>query len=267
MEGPPSGTRWLDNQSSQGLLLPGMEGTLPRTSFRRVRQATRLVADIRIKGPSLIHLYLIMATITLQTIQPPLLTTLAVVGPASYKVSRNVLTGIPTMLVASTAAWVGYKTFMRYFIRAGDERRARNLIQAFDSEVRLSLDELMEEERAVVGARANGERRRFRPQRARDLACALANEAYMEFGNRPRNDANLITTRKFMRDLLLDFRDLRAKDALGIIDTALYLSFLPSKALIEMNIIDGTTAFVERSGDTSGRRSWWWPVWGRRPHA
>jgi hypothetical protein len=167
----------------------------------------------------------------------------------------------PLFLLA-VALWICYKFYMRLRV-AGSERRAKNLIAAFDNEVQLSLAEIVDNERAANGLGAiDGERRRFRPQRSRDMSCALAHEAYMEFGYRPRSDANLIITRKFMRDLLLEYKDLRARDARGIIDVALYLSFLPSAQLREMNELDRTSTFVERTADVPGVGSWWLPNLG-----
>lgn len=171
----------------------------------------------------------------------------------------------PPMMIKASIAWVVYRFFLRMWV-ARSERRAKNLIRAYDQEVQLSLAELMEGERKEAGGGAiGGERRRFRPRRARDMACALAHEAYMEFGHRPRSEANLIITRKYMRDLLLEFKDLRARDALGIIDTALYLSFLPSTQLRDMNELDNTTSFVKRTADVPGSGAWWWPS-GLRGH-
>jgi len=78
------------------------------------------------------------------------------------------------------------------------------------------------------------------------ITCALAHEAYMQFGVRERSEANLIITRKYMRDQLRDYGDLRAIDASNFIDAALPLSFLPSRSHRAMAKYMETYAMQER---------------------
>jgi hypothetical protein len=139
-----------------------------------------------------------------------------------------------------------------------DEVRAKVLVREFD-EAQLSLAEVIELERGYAGLPRNNDGVdgiRFRPRRSHRIACSLAWEAYEKFGHRVRSEANLLITRKFMLDQLKEFKDLRACDRSGIIDRALYLSFLPSLTLQEMNVIDRTSAFNRRSSDLP-RWSWW----------
>lgn len=128
--------------------------------------------------------------------------------------------------------------------------------------------------RVAVGAgpeqevSASPRSRYLRPRRgtSRKMAAALAYEAYFQFGHRERSEANLMITRKFMRDKLSELKDMRAKDAALIVDGALYLSFLPSLTLQDMNAMDGTSAFADRSADV--KPGWrWWPFGHGRRHA
>lgn len=140
------------------------------------------------------------------------------------------------------------------------EHRADAVIKFHDSIARVSLAEAMDEERENRGVAIAGEddwtRKRFRPRSALKMASALAYEAYYEFGNRDKTPANLLITRKFMRDQLMEYKDLRAQDASGIIDVALSLSFLPSRSVRETNEIIETYQFNDRSLN-SFPKPWW----------
>jgi hypothetical protein len=189
--------------------------------------------------------------------------------------------GYAPLFLLALAVWISYK-IMKRFRDLVSERRAEVLIRRFDSEVRLSLDEIVSEERrrADVGT-VDGKRVRFRPQKLNDMGIALAHEAYYHFGHRPRSDANILITRKYMRDLLEEYEDLRAVDAARAIDMGLYLSFLPSSTLREMNVISDTIVFDDRDADVPSflRLPWWlpfrrflggswrWPFRGRRSRA
>jgi len=72
-----------------------------------------------------------------------------------------------------------------------------------------------------------------------------------------------LITRKFMRDKLQSYVDLRAKDIGTAIDQALYLSFLPSIALKEANSVDRTWVFEVRAMDFEGG-SWGIFAWAWR---
>lgn len=97
-----------------------------------------------------------------------------------------------------------------------------------------------------------------RPGRRPKIVFALAAQAYFQFGKRPPSEANMIITRKFMRDELEQYKDLRVTDALGIIDSALYMSFLPSQHLRLMNQAVRTRVYHERARDIPGT---WWQRW------
>jgi len=67
----------------------------------------------------------------------------------------------------------------------------------------------------------------------RKIAYALANEAYLKYGERKKSEANLLITRKWMYETI-KVKDLRTKEKLVVIDIALPLSFLPSRAARDM---------------------------------
>jgi len=61
------------------------------------------------------------------------------------------------------------------------------------------------------------------------FAVALGWEAYDQFGRRERTEANLLITRKWLRDRCRMFPDLRKCDSSRAIDLALDFSFLPTQ--------------------------------------
>jgi len=167
---------------------------------------------------------------------------------------------LPVGLVAT--GLVVYEAW-RVYSRLSLEAEAKILTTAYDEEVQPALAEVVEEEFRVgeVTAGPDGDepRVRFRPRRARRIAVSLAGAAYNEFGARDRDAANLLITRKYMRDLLREFKTLRHSDANAIIDVALYLSFLPSQALRQMNALDQTQVFEERAAPVASWRAWYFP--------
>lgn len=165
-------------------------------------------------------------------------------------------------VLALAGAYVVYRA-VRLASTVRRESEAKVLISDYDVEAQPDLAEVVEEEFRVgeVTAGPDGEepRVRFRPRNSRRVAFALAYAAYNEFGARERSEPNLLITRKFMRDLLRDHRTLRKRDANVIIDTALYLSFLPSPELRRMNSLDQTCVFDERSAPVASWRAWYFP--------
>lgn len=107
-------------------------------------------------------------------------------------------------------------------------------------------------------------RRRSKPSQ-QPLACALAYDAAFKFGSgRPRSEANLLITRKWMRDRMEEYKDLRKKDLSAIIDIALDLSFYASSAKREM--YDHCSTNAHRRRLRASASSWtWWPFAGSTP--
>lgn len=125
------------------------------------------------------------------------------------------------------------------------------------------LAEALESRGIVVPVKYN----KRRPARMKDvtkselLAISLAGECYFKFGRRPKSEANILISRKWMRDRMEEIKDLRKKDAASIIDIALGLSFFPSVEAREMDLLLGTSVSASRMGPLRG--SWWarWLGW------
>jgi hypothetical protein len=93
------------------------------------------------------------------------------------------------------------------------------------------------------------------------MVFALAGSAYLQFGFSEKSLANMLVYRKYMRDLITQYKDLRALDAAGIIDSAIHLSFLPSPALRDMSQMMTLPAFRERMGLLPGGFTDRWNFW------
>jgi len=88
----------------------------------------------------------------------------------------------------------------------------------------------------------------FRTRQPKDrVVHALAQEAYYNFGNRQRSEANNLVTRRWMRDRLDSYPSIRFKDRAAIIDKALVLSFVPSLDSREAESLAQTDTFMDRS--------------------
>lgn len=156
---------------------------------------------------------------------------------------------------------------VRYAYSLRWERRAREVIHDLDR-FDDNLGEIVHEVRELYGV---GEADvvagrpvrllRYRAHRAREMVIALADKAYFQFGHREVSDANKLITRKYMRDILVELKDLRIKDANIIIDGALLLSFLPSAELRRMTEISRTRTYGRRA-DMNRVGSWWWWAFG-----
>jgi len=168
----------------------------------------------------------------------------------------------PGLLALAVSAFVVYKA-APIILNFRKELEAEVLISNFDQEAQPELAEVIEEELQVgqvtSAQEGNAERVRFRPRNRDRIVYALAYAAYNEFGARARDEASLIITRHYMRDLLREHRTLRHQDANAIIDIALYLSFLPSPALRNMNQLDQTVTFDARAVSIPSWRAWYFP--------
>lgn len=155
---------------------------------------------------------------------------------------------------------------LKYFVGRRWEHRARRVIRELDT-FEDDLDEVVTEVRALHAAPHAGPpvarpqlgQLRYRQHRAREMCVALADKAYFQYGHREVSDANKLITRKFMRDVLSEFKDLRTKDANIIIDGALLLSFLPSAELRRMEEISETRAYRSRANLRPTWTRWWFP--------
>lgn len=178
------------------------------------------------------------------------------------------------VLVLARIALGCYRLILRYFWPDVWDECARRHIAGYDGQGGLSVQEVLDRERVEQGrapvSPPPGNRVRYRVVRREPMIHALASEAYFEFGYRPRDEANELITRKFMRDLLADERDLRARDAAEMIDVALGLSFLPSLQLKRVRAIETSRRYGRRA---SPMESWWsgwfsflgWLLFGSQP--
>lgn len=97
-----------------------------------------------------------------------------------------------------------------------------------------------------------------RKRTRRRMAYILANKAYLQFGTRVNDEANCMITRKFLRDWCKShLAKLRDYDASVAIDTAVPLSFIPPKGILEIRRYQDT---VEWKGRVNGRFTWFWWV-------
>lgn len=143
---------------------------------------------------------------------------------------------------------------VRYLVRwyhDGDEVRARKVISDFDNHEDTDLD---------IAVDMTYPDARVRVFKMRRMAYAMAYRAHFQFGHRPESEANILITRKFLRDSLSELKDMRFKDMSVVIDIALPLSFLPSLAMQEMNEIRDTNEYRSRMQPVRPRSwtSWWY---------
>jgi hypothetical protein len=96
-------------------------------------------------------------------------------------------------------------------------------------------------------------RRLVKGKRSKFATC-LAKEAYLKFGKRPMNDANILVTRKYMVKYLEqpDYADMRTCDKVLAIDRALFLSFVPTIVYNNMRVASEDSSIAKRiSGATT----------------
>ncbi len=148
---------------------------------------------------------------------------------------------------------VGFVTYkvVKYLRSRERELNAKQIIR----EVGTHNDELDEQLNAFHGsqqvapagiAQLAARKVRVRPQHARLMAYSVASEAYFKFGRRVRNEANDLVTRKFMRDLLQGYPDLRVTDKNTIIEMALAFSYIPPSISEEVDDFVGTDAYAAK---------------------
>ncbi len=74
----------------------------------------------------------------------------------------------------------------------------------------------------------------------------LAREAYLHFGPRKLNTANLLVTRKWMVKWIEEQNtSIRVVDKITIIDGALFMSFIPSDAYLHGEEMSSTDAYLD----------------------
>jgi len=152
--------------------------------------------------------------------------------------------------VFSYFAFVWVRSWLR---RRSAEGRARELIRRFDTHQVDFLGAL--EDAGAIDADGNVMRRnnlprgwaRVRTSRLEAVAFALADEAYFQFGQREKSEANDLCTRKFLRDQISEYTSLRAKDKSIVLAMALTLSYVGPSVTEEMQETESTDAYAVRT--------------------
>jgi len=96
--------------------------------------------------------------------------------------------------------------------------------------------------------------KRIKRGRRTKFAMAVAKRAYMKFGARAVNEANVLVVRKWVTKLLEEpeFKDLRTCDKVNAIDRATFLSFIPTMAWNNCKFVfHGDNAITARIGGES----------------
>lgn len=142
---------------------------------------------------------------------------------------------LPVLAVAG-AGYLGYKLYKRWSL----ERAAKKEIALFDkSDVQVT-------EGNEVVVEALGMSTTLRKRCRKHAADAYALQAYLKFGRRQKSEANVLVTRKYISDLLIETPDMRTRDKIEIMDKAVFLSFLPSKTHQECAAYETTFAYARR---------------------
>lgn len=117
------------------------------------------------------------------------------------------------------------------------------------------LEELKDEHDAYIADPNQVRQTRYRKGWRKRMSVALGNEGLAQFGPRTRDAANLLVTRKFLRDRLKEaqHKDLRKADASVIIEEALDYSFLPPQHAIDRAAMMSTPEYRYRMGVASRR--------------
>jgi hypothetical protein len=96
--------------------------------------------------------------------------------------------------------------------------------------------------------------KRIKRGRRTKFAMAIAKKAYMKFGARAVNEANILVVRKWVTKLLeeQEYADLRTCDKINAIDRATFLSFIPTMAWNNCKFVfHGDNAITARIGGES----------------
>ncbi len=88
----------------------------------------------------------------------------------------------------------------------------------------------------------------LRKGRRSNFAASIAQLAYNKFGERKMSEANVLVTRKWIQKLLDGpaYKDLRTCDKNLAIDRALFLSFVPTDAFREMQLVVTSNTWKDR---------------------
>jgi len=155
-----------------------------------------------------------------------------------------------------TSAVLGYKLYCSFT----DEVAATRAIDSVD-------DHVDSVEEAVSAVDGDNEQRgeddpphpvpRFRGRPRGNLARALGLVGYCQFGPRPRTEADVLVTRKFLRDHFDNYPRVRRCDRAHIIDMAVELSYVRSTTAVSMDRLISTWSWAARSNRETLFTRWW----------
>lgn len=99
----------------------------------------------------------------------------------------------------------------------------------------------------IYSFQASGDETPLKDTRRRPkFARMLARQAYLQYGSRPRTAANMLVTRKWLRNYVSQaYPDARLVDKIEAIDEALFLSFIPTDAFVKCSQFAETEAYKE----------------------
>jgi hypothetical protein len=87
----------------------------------------------------------------------------------------------------------------------------------------------------------------FNPsRRPRRFARFLGKRAYLQFGHREKTKADMLMTRKWLRNLVQkEYASLRVQQQIETIDEALFLSYIPTERFVECSDMADTESYKE----------------------
>lgn len=175
------------------------------------------------------------------------------------KTARRYAFASACVAVAATAVTsfaLGYKIYCHY----ADEVNARSTISDVDNHV-----DAVEEIVAVVDA-ANARRGddvpplpvpRYRGRARGQLSAALGLVGYCQFGPRLRTEADVLVTRKFLRDHLDNYPRVRGCDRAHVVDRAVELSYVRTTTAVKMDRLISSWSWAARVNRETLFTRWW----------
>lgn len=167
---------------------------------------------------------------------------------------------VGTMVLSVYFSYCIFRSLVSWLRRRAAEKRAKKLIGRFDTHQIDFMGSL--EDAGVIDEDGNSMQRRNLPRgwarvrkdRLSAIAFALADEAYFQFGQREKSEANDLCTRKFLRDMISEYSSLRAKEKNIILVMALSLSYVGPTEVEEMREFETTEAYGRRASATTSAR-------------
>lgn len=166
-----------------------------------------------------------------------------------------------TLMTLSLCIFYFVFWFLRHWLhRRAAEKKARELIGRFDTHQVDFLGSL--EDAGVIDVDGNTMQRRNLPRgwarvrkdRLEAITFALADEAYLQFGQREKSEANDLCTRKFLRDMISEYDSLRAKEKNIVLTKALSLSYVGPAEIEDAREFESTNCYGKRATTSKTHR-------------